>query len=428
MFVDEARIFVASGKGGDGSTSFHKEKFRPKGGPDGGNGGKGGSVFLEADTNISSLVDAKDHPHRKAKPGGNGARNNRTGADSPDVVVKVPVGTVIKDEEGIVLADLARPGDSVVVAKGGRGGRGNAAFRTHERRVPGFSERGEPGEERWLRLELRLIADVAVVGFPNAGKSTLVGALSAATPKVAAYPFTTIEPSLGVVTTDDGRFTICDIPGLIEGAHEGKGLGLKFLRHAERAPIFLHMIDLTSETDPVKDRAVIRRELARYRSDLSTRPVLVVLNKADAVEAGRIDEAVRAFGVESVEVLVISAMVGTGLEELKTKLSKMVAQVRADEPAAKGFELFRTSSDPIQVKREGSAWRVTGGSVVRWVAMTDMSNPEGVSFLQNRLERAGVEKALEKAGASHGEEVRVGDVAFEWWPAGVEPPSDRTDH
>jgi len=423
MFVDEARVFVASGKGGDGATSFHREKYRPMGGPDGGNGGKGGSVVLQADNNISSLVELRDRPHRKAKPGASGTKNNRTGADSPDVVVKVPIGTVIKDEEDVVLADLARHGDLVVVAKGGRGGRGNAAFATHERRVPGFSERGEPGEERWLLLELRLIADVAVVGFPNAGKSTLVGALSAASPKVAAYPFTTIEPSLGVVTTDDGRFTICDIPGLIEGAHQGKGLGLKFLRHAERAPIFLHMIDLTADTDPLQDRTVIRRELARYRSDLSTRPELVVLNKADVVDMEKTDAAVRALRSQDVDVLVISAMVGTGLEELKKRLEAMVKKVREDEPASKGFELFRTASDPIQVRKENEAWRVSGGSVDRWVAMTDMSNSEAVSFLQNRLERAGVEKVLQKAGASHGQEVRIGDVAFEWWPAGAEPPT-----
>ncbi|MEO7803895.1 MAG: GTPase ObgE [Actinomycetota bacterium] len=418
MFVDEARVSVKSGKGGDGAVTLHREKYRPNGGPDGGDGGRGGSVILVADLNIGSLVALRDHPHQKASNGTNGAKNNRTGANAQDLLLVVPVGTVVKDEQGTVIADLARSGDSVVAAKGGRGGRGNAAFKTHTRRLPSFGELGEPGESLVISLELRLIADVAVIGFPNAGKSTIVGAVSAARPKVADYAFTTLEPTLGIVETEGHRFTICDIPGLIEGAHTGKGLGLEFLRHAARAPVFLHLIDLTAtERDPVGDHEVIRNELRKFREDLAERPIVVALNKIDTVAPDVVDKAKSCFE----EAFPISARDGDGLPALLAELRRLVDAANEAAANVQGFELFRPAEIPLTVKREDSAWRVEGASVRRWVSMTDMSNPEAVAYLQDRLERSGVEKALAEAGASHGDEVRIGPVEFEWWPAGSAP-------
>ncbi|MGI8426168.1 MAG: GTPase ObgE [Actinomycetota bacterium] len=431
MFVDEVRIVVSSGKGGDGAVSFHREKYRPNGGPDGGDGGRGGSVVLIAEQGLSSLGTLKDHPHQRAKSGSNGAKNNKTGADADDLKVHVPVGTAVMDEQGALLADLAAPGDRVVIAKAGRGGRGNAAFKTHARRAPGFGELGEPGVELRLKLEIRLVADVAVIGLPNAGKSTLVAALSAARPKVAGYAFTTLEPSLGVVelpgdeTLEQGeeRFTICDIPGLIEGAHEGKGLGLKFLKHAERAPVFVHMIDAKAE-DPLEDFRVVTNELKEFREDLASRPQLVALNKIDVVEQGLIDRAVARFAEVRVDALPISGAERIGLEDLVRRLWAMVQQARAEQPPAAGFELFRTPQDQVHVGAQGDGWRLKGNRIERWVAMTDMSNPQAVSYLQTRLERAGVEEQLAAAGASHGDEVHIGPISFEWWPTGSDPDGE----
>jgi GTPase len=414
MFVDEARVKVVSGSGGGGAVSFEHMGRRGKGRPDGGDGGRGGAVVFVADAGVGSLIGVRDRPHRKAKDGGVGRSNNRKGADGGDLEVAVPVGCVVKDERGAVLADLVSKGDRFVVAGGGRGGRGNAAFLSGRRRAPGFGELGEPGEETEVYLELRSIADVAVIGFPNAGKSTLVGALSGAKPKVADYPFTTTEPTLGVVEVGDVRFTICDIPGLIEGAHEGKGLGLKFLRHAERAPVFCHLVDLGAGRDQAEDHRVVREELRRYRADLDARAEVVVLNKVDAVSGRVVEEAVEAFRARGVDALAISAKDGDGVPALLDRLVGMVGEARAANER-EGFELFRTVPDRVSVRREGNAWRVSGKKVQRWVAMTDFGNPEAVSYLQGRLERGGVEKALAEAGAVFGDEVRIGAAAFEWW-------------
>ncbi|MGQ0679462.1 MAG: GTPase ObgE [Actinomycetota bacterium] len=422
MLVDEARLFVASGKGGDGSVSFHKEKYKPRGGPDGGNGGRGGSVILQASPGAGSLQWLKNHPHQTAQPGIPGSRNNRTGACAEDLVLEVPAGTMIKSDEGVTVADLAVPGDRVVVARGGRGGRGNAAFAGSARRAPGFGELGEPGAERWIKLELRLIADVAVIGLPNAGKSTLVGALSAAKPKVAAYPFTTLEPSLGVVYHNDVTFTVCDIPGLIEGAHEGKGLGLKFLRHATRSGVFVHMIDLSFAGDPLDAYRTVNDELRKYQQDLADRPMLVALNKVDLVELDRVLEVRTNFERLGCNVVAVSAAVGTGVDMLTERLAALTEQWRSERAQPKGFELFASSPEPISVGREGELWRVAGGTVERWVAMTDLANAEAVSYLQLRMERAGVEEALERAGARPGDDVRIGKSVFEWWPKNSAPP------
>ena len=421
MLVDEAHIFVSSGKGGDGAVSFLKMKYKPRGGPDGGNGGRGGSVVLEAIPGVGSLAWLKNHPHQIAKPGAPGAKNNRTGANAVDLVLQVPAGTLVKDEAGRILADLAAPGDRVVVAKGGRGGRGNAAFVSSVRRAPGFGELGEPGGERWLRLELSLIADVAVIGLPNAGKSTLVGALSAATPKVADYPFTTLEPTLGVVYHHDVVFTICDVPGLIEGAHEGKGLGLKFLKHATRSGIFVHMIDMAAGIDPLEAFATVAEELRKYREDLPERPVLIALNKIDLVDPVRVEEVSGTFRDRGLDVVAISAAHDRGLDLLTERLAALVEQWREKRDQPLGFELFATEPNPVTVTREGELWRVSGGAVERWVAMTDLSNPEAVSYLQVRLERAGVEDLLTRAGAEHGDDVRIGKSVFSWWPKNSAP-------
>jgi GTP-binding protein len=421
MLVDEAHIFVSSGKGGDGAVSFHKQKYQPRGAPDGGNGGNGGSVILEADTAINSLAWLKNHPHQMAKAGIQGGRNNSSGAGSPDLVLKVPPGTLIKDDSGQVLADLASPGDRIVVAKGGRGGRGNAKFVSSQRRAPSFGELGEPGQELWLRLELQMIADVAIIGLPNVGKSTLVGSLSEAKPKVADYPFTTLEPSLGVVTSGDMVFTVCDVPGLIEGAAEGKGLGLKFLRHAMRSAAFVHLIDLSAGDDPLHAYDVVSEELRKFREDLAERPVIVALNKVDVVGEEQAREVQGRFAGRGIDAFVISAADGTGLYPLTKKLAGVVAAYRTERARPQGFELFKTTADPIKVVREENAWRVTGGSLLRWVSMTDLNNPEAVAYLQNRLDRAGVETLLGKAGAEHGDEVRIGKSVFSWWPKGSAP-------
>jgi GTP-binding protein len=427
MFVDEARVLVAGGRGGDGAVTFHREKYKPKGGPDGGNGGRGGSVVFVAGTGINSLAWLADHPHQRAEGGAPGSGNNRNGRDAEELTLPVPVGTVVHDDDGVVLADLASEGDRFEVAPGGRGGRGNASFLSSVRRAPGFGELGEPGEERWVRLELRLIADVAVIGFPNAGKSTFVAAVSAATPKIAAYPFTTLGPSLGVVERPDSRFTICDIPGLIEGAHEGKGLGLKFLRHAERAPVFLHLIDLEASgidgRDPVADHETVRRELLAFNEGLQDRPEVVALNKTDAVDPVAADDAAAAFRARGIEPVQISAGLGEGLEPLLDRLVGLVAEARARR-STEGFELFRTPSDRIVVEPEGSGWRVHGRTVERWVAMTDLTNPQAVVYLRSRMDRAGVERELVKAGVRSGDDVHIGHAVFEWWPS-AEGPGER---
>lgn len=419
MLVDEARIFVAGGRGGRGAVSFHREKYRPKGGPDGGNGGRGGSVILIADPSVNSLAWLRDHPHQRAAPGGPGGRNNQTGADARDLVLRVPVGTLVKDDEGLVVADLAAPNDRLPIARGGRGGRGNRAFLGGDRRAPGFSELGEPGEERWIRFELRLIADVAVIGYPNSGKSTLVAAVSGAKTKVADYPFTTTEPHLGVVEFDGDRFTICDIPGLIEGAHEGRGLGLEFLRHAERASVFVHLVDIARGSDPLEDYQKVREELIMFRPGLRERAEVVALNKIDLVAAEDVEEAARRFASEGLDPVPISAREGTGLDLLMVRLIGLIRPAR-EEAEPRGFELFKTEATGIAVTREDQAWRVRGSAVERWVAMTDLNNPEGVAHLQRRMERAGVERVLAEAGVRPGDDVRIGDAVFEWWPSSAE--------
>jgi GTP-binding protein len=411
-FVDEAKIKISSGPGGNGVVAWLREPYNPKGGPDGGDGGDGGSVILRADRSVGTLLEVRDHPHIKAERGGHGAGKRRHGAKGGDRIVLVPEGTVVYDEAGRVLADLASEGDQLVAAPGGRGGKGNARFATPTRRAPAFAQKGEPAVERSLRLELRLLADVGLVGFPNAGKSTLVARISAARPKIADYPFTTLVPNLGVVRTDDDSFVVADIPGLIEGSHEGKGLGHRFLRHVSRAAVLVYLADLTAEErDPGADVEILRKELAAFDPDLAERPALIVASKTDAGR-DRLDDVLERFP----DALPISAVTGEGIDELIGRLSIAVSTARAERPPPVGYVRHVVVDDPIRVEPEDGAWRVRGRRVERAVSTTDLDNEEAVVLLQERLIKMGVERLLEKAGARTGDEVRIGETAFDFEP------------
>lgn len=410
--IDEVKIRVASGAGGNGAVAWHREPYKPKGGPDGGDGGRGGSVILRADNSVGTLLELRDRPHITAERGGHGAGNRRHGADGRDRIVVVPPGTVVWDEDGTMVADLAGPGDELVAAPGGRGGRGNASFATATRRAPDFAQKGEPGVDAVLRLELRLLADAGLVGFPNAGKSTLIARISAARPKIADYPFTTLTPNLGVVRFGGDSFVVADIPGLVPGAHEGRGLGHQFLRHVSRAAVLVFLIDLAApDRDPVDDLDVLAAELAAYDPDLATRPSLTVATKLD-VGADRLT-ALRA---RVPDVLPVSAVTGEGIDELIERLARAVKNAREAAPPAVGYVRHVVREDPIRVARENGAWRVHGRRAERAVAMTDLDNDEAVARLQRRLIQMGVEARLEEAGAGSGDEVRIGDAAFNWEP------------
>ncbi|MCA1571609.1 MAG: GTPase ObgE [Actinomycetota bacterium] len=411
-FVDEATIEVAAGAGGNGIVAFHHEPYKPDGGPDGGDGGDGGSVILRADTSVATLLDVRDHPHVKADRGMHGQGKRRHGARGKDRVVLVPPGTVVHDEDGVLIADLASPGIEVVVARGGRGGRGNARFATSTRRAPAFAENGEPGEARRLRLELRLLADVGLIGFPNAGKSTLIARISAARPKIGDYPFTTLTPNLGVVTHEGGSYVVADIPGLVPGAHLGKGLGDRFLRHIRRAAVLVFVVDLAaSERDPALDVDVLRGELEAFDAELAARPSLIVLNKIDAARE-RLEDVRRRVP----QGLAISAVTGAGVDALLYELVATVSAARADAPHPLSYVRTVVRDEPITVAREGPAWRVRGRRPERAVATTDMDNDDAVVRLQRRLRSMGVERSLDRAGAKEGDEVWIGSVSFEFQP------------
>jgi GTPase len=408
-FVDEAGLHVKGGNGGAGAVSFRREAHVPRGGPDGGDGGKGGDVWLVADRNVASLLAFRDHPHRRATDGAHGQGGGRSGATGSDLRVTVPEGTTVKDKEGRVLADLVRAGDSWQAAAGGRGGRGNARFLTNRRRAPSFAEQGEVGEEGWLKLELKLMADVALVGFPNAGKSTLISRVSAAKPKVADYPFTTLEPHLGVARFDEHELVIADIPGLIEGAAEGKGLGHQFLRHVERARVLLVLVDLASmeARPPEEQEAVLLRELGRYRPELLERPRLTVGTKADVASLPWDGERV-------------SAVTGEGLRPLLGRLAQLVEEARAAEPADEGYVVHRPQAEGVRVEREpNGTFLVHGRQAERAVALSDVTTPDAQDYVQRRLRRLGVDRALERAGAREGDLVRIGGLTFEYQEEGL---------
>jgi GTP-binding protein len=407
MFVDEVQVNVRGGDGGAGAVSFRREAHVPKGGPDGGDGGAGGDVVFQADRNVASLLAFRDHPHRRAPSGKHGSGNRRHGATGAESVVPVPEGTIVRDRDGTLLADLVNTGDRYVAARGGRGGRGNARFLSNARRAPSFAEQGEYGEERWLRLEVQLLADAALVGFPNVGKSTLISAVSAAKPKIADYPFTTLEPHLGVVRFQDHEFVLADIPGLIEGAAEGRGLGHRFLRHVERARALVLVLDLANAEGitPADQERVLLAELERYRPELLERPRLVVANKAD-VATSTLDDP---------DALVVSAATRQGLDRFLGRLGTLVDEARAAEPQPEPFVVFRPAEEGFTVTRDDDgAWRVSGRTAERVVAMADLTNEEAIAYVQQRLRRMGVERELARAGAREGDIVRLGPVELEY--------------
>ncbi|MDF2702449.1 MAG: Small GTP-binding protein domain [Rubrobacteraceae bacterium] len=410
QFVDEASFLVRAGSGGDGSVSFNREKYKPRGGPDGGRGGDGGSVILRATEDLSTL---EPYAHRrvvKAGRGGHGSGNNRTGERGDDAVIEVPVGTQVYDESGL-LADLSEPGSSFIAARGGEGGRGNASFATSTRRAPGFREKGLPGEEKEVRLELKVLSDVGLVGLPNVGKSSLLRTLSAARPRVGDYPFTTLSPQLGVA--DDRRyrrpFVVADIPGLISGASEGRGLGNRFLRHVARARLLALVLDASE--DPEGAEVTLRGEL--YAAGLSRKPTVTVLNKVDLL-----DEELRDYLREAFPgALQVSAKTGEGVEDLRDLLEARMRQLgdrSTGEQAVRAHRVFRPTWKGVRVEKENGGYAVAGESVERLALKTDWENPEGVERFQRELERSGVVGALRRAGAQPGDEIRIGETVFDF--------------
>ncbi|MGE5718535.1 MAG: GTPase ObgE [Nocardioidaceae bacterium] len=417
-FVDRVVLHVTAGRGGNGVASVHREKFKPLGGPDGGNGGPGGSVILRVDPDVTTLVDYHHSPHRRAEHGGHGAGGHRNGAHGQDLVLPVPDGTVVTDGHGNVLADLVGPGTEMVIAQGGRGGLGNAALASSKRKAPGFALLGEPGDDLTITLELKVVADIGLVGFPSAGKSSLIAALSRARPKIADYPFTTLVPNLGVVTAGDTTFTVADVPGLIEGASEGRGLGHDFLRHVERCAALVHVIDMATMEpgrDPLGDLDVIERELSRY-GGLEDRPRLVALNKVDVPDARDLADIVREdFAARGLKVYEISAASREGLRELSFAMAGLVAEARREKPVVEATRIVlrpptAAGGPEFTVKETGEGWRVRGEKPERWVRQTDFSNDEAVGFLADRLNRLGVEDKLLELGAQEGDTVLIGDV------------------
>jgi len=427
-FVDRVTLYAAAGKGGDGCVSVKREKFKPLGGPDGGNGGRGGDIILIVDSSVTTLLDFHHSPHRKATSGSQGYGDRKDGTYGEDLILPVPNGTVIFDDKGNQLADLIGTGTTFLAAQGGHGGLGNLALSSSKRRAPGFALLGEPGEERTLYLELKSVADIALVGYPSAGKSSLIAAISAARPKIADYPFTTLVPNLGVVQAGDTRFTVADVPGLIPGASQGKGLGLEFLRHVERCVALVHVLDcgtLETDRDPVKDLAIIEEELAQY-GGLEDRVRIVALNKIDLPDGKAMaDMVAQTLRDKGYEVYAVSAASREGLQELLYAMARLVQKARAalvtDERTR--IILRPTAVDDsgftVQANADGS-FSVRGQKVVRWVRQTNFKNAEAIGYLADRLAQLGVEKDLFKKGAVAGSEVRIGsgdnEVVFEWEP------------
>ncbi len=432
-FTDLSHINVKGGDGGAGCMSFRREAYVPKGGPDGGDGGHGGDVIVEADPQLSSLIDYRYKHHFKAERGTHGQGKRMHGKDGADLVLRVPLGTVVRELDPATqkpvyqIADLTRPGERVVVAPGGMGGLGNTHFVTSVRRAPAFAEKGEPAQEHWIELEMKLMADAALVGMPSVGKSSIIARISAARPKIAEYPFTTLVPNLGVARARDGRSFVCaDVPGLIEGASEGKGLGHEFLRHIERTALILHVVDVTGGfegRDAVEDYRTINVELAAYASELADRPQIVVANKCDMPGTEDAVKALREVAEADGHTFhAISAVTGEGIDALVSDTADAVAKLRAEAPAPTGeadeasaqWERRRQQRDrTMSIKREGAhVWRVSGAAIERMVIQTDWDNDEAVAYLQHRFDRSGLDDRLEKAGCVPGDEVRILELAF----------------
>lgn len=417
MFIDRARIRVAAGRGGDGCCSFRREKYVPKGGPDGGDGGDGGDVYFKAENRLSSLLDLRYHSTWKGNPGVHGMGKDMHGKRGEPMTIALPPGTIVLDyETGETLCELLEPGDTMIAAKGGKGGKGNARFLSNRNRAPKFAEKGEPGEEREFLLELKVIAEVGLVGLPNAGKSTFLSVVTAATPKIADYPFTTLSPNLGVTKLSDYRtLTIADIPGIIEGAAEGKGLGHDFLRHIERTKVLLFMIDL-GDADPAATYALLESELAQHSNVFATRPRIIALNKADVTEnRERFDEVAKEFETAP---FMISAATNEGIDVLMEAVWDAVERAKAEEEAAITID-GESSKDyvfeaPFTIEPTEDGYRVEGERALRAVRMTNFENEEAVTYLQKRLERMGIFKALKREGAADGATIHIGDFELEY--------------
>ncbi len=428
-FVDFAQLHAKAGDGGAGCVSFRREAHVAKGGPDGGDGGRGGNVWIVADHNQASLLGFRDHPFRRATDGQHGTSKRQHGSGGKDTIVTVPVGTIVYSREGALLVDLSGPGDRWLAAEGGLGGQGNARFLSNRRRAPAFAEQGEAGQENWYNLELKLQADVALIGFPNVGKSTLIARVSAARPKIADYPFTTLVPNLGVVRVgvrsgrpnDATEFVMADIPGLIEGAAEGRGLGHDFLRHVERARVLCVLLDL-SELAPLEPSAqldILLGELGDYQADLLERPRVVVGSKGD-VAAHEMDG-----------VLVISSVTGEGIDQLVSQLAALVAQVRQTELEEHEHEIVvhKPLPDEINVeKTSANEWLVTGRPAIRAVRFQDLTDDEALAEIVRRLRSLGIDRMLTRAGVRDGDIVNIGPLSFEWWRDEVGAGLDRGDH
>ena len=421
MFIDRARIFVQSGKGGDGMSSFRHEKFVPKGGPNGGDGGQGGNVVLVADRNVNTLVDFRFRRLFKAKPGGKGEGSNKYGRNAEDLVITVPLGTIVKDEEtGQVMADLSRDGQRAIVAKGGRGGRGNWHFRTSANRTPTWAERGEPGEERWLRLELKVLADVGLLGYPSVGKSSILRKVSAAQPEVAAYHFTTLNPILGVVNLPDHRsFVMADIPGLIDGASEGVGLGHDFLRHIERTKILIHVIDVSGieGRDPIEDYEKINAELAKYSEKLSRKQQIVAANKIDLLgDSDNLERLMDYMAAHGVEVYPICAMTGEGMDKLLELVWTMLEEYVEEPDETTEEVVYKAQNKPdFEVKRDDDgAFVITGARIENLVALTNFDDDQSLRRFQRIWRYMELDKLLQEHGIQDGNTVRIYSMEFEY--------------
>ena len=415
-FFDEATIHIRAGDGGNGCVGFRREKFVPLGGPNGGNGGGGGDVYIVANRHLNTLIQFQRRQHFRAESGGKGDRKDMQGKSGADLLIDVPPGTVVRDAQtSELLADLLEDGQKVVVAKGGRGGRGNAFFATPTNQAPRIAEKGEPGQTRSLKLELKLIADVGIIGVPNAGKSTLLAAVSAARPKIADYPFTTLAPNLGVATVDGESVVLADIPGLIEGAHDGAGLGTAFLRHIERTRVSIHLLDGASD-DPLRDFATINNELELFSLKLAARPQIVALNKMDLPQAQELWPTVQtAMHAQHLPVYAISAVTGQGTTEL-LRAVRQVLQATLEEPAVPEPRVFRPaeSEDAFEIVKEGDSFRVRGKRIERVAAMTDWTNDEAVARFQRIIKAMGIQDALQEAGVGLGDTVLIGNHELEW--------------
>jgi GTP-binding protein len=423
MFYDEAKIYVKGGDGGDGAVAFRREKYVPHGGPAGGDGGDGGDVVLYVDTHRSTLYQFSKRTHFKAARGAHGRGSNQRGASGEDVRVAVPPGTMVYEAEtGELLRDLTEPGDELIVAHGGRGGRGNASFASSTDQAPRIAEHGEPGQERWLRLELKVLADVGLVGMPNAGKSTLLAATTAARPKIAAYPFTTLQPNLGVVTLDpETEFVMADIPGLIEGASQGKGLGHEFLRHVERTRVLIHLLDGLSE-DPLDGFDAINAELRAFSEDLADKPQIVAFNKMDMPQAeARWSDVKEALEREGYPAMAISALTRENTRELLYRAATMLAELPEESVEPEQLPVFRLeesegrdAAQRFTIERVEDGWRVSGVALERLAAMTVWNLDESVQRFQRRLRKMGVTPALREVGVEPGDTVIIGDMDFVW--------------